>query len=336
MDLKPLLLHRNEYHFEHAAKVRRFLAGPVPPEMVSTYATRKQLESFIARLSASLQVEPSLLTLYHGAEDALFKILSWAAIKRMPVVTTSWGWAEYMRMMQGLELSVKQTPLLSVDNAFLHPAAEFEADLHSMPQPSLVLLATPNNPTGHKVAREEVLRLARLFPQNIFLLDQVYNSFSPETFVPLTNAPNIISLGSFSKFFGLPGVRCGFAVGHVPSVQAMSLGPGPWSLELCLSALEEHDYYKRNWDLMKQASKNLQAWQSRCGYFMKTEAPFVLFRCQKGLNTSDIQGAQEQTGVQGKVIRAQEDNYVRWSLGSPRAEEKIKECLLWMEKNSSC
>lgn len=335
MDPKPLLLHRNEYHFEHAPQVRRWLAGPVPAEMISSYATRKQLESFVARLATSLQVEPAHLTLYHGAEDALFKILSWAASKRMPVLTTSWGWAEYMRMMQGLELSVSQTPLTATACAFQHPVSAFETDLRNAPQASLVLLATPNNPTGHKVPSEEILRLSRLFPQHVFLVDQVYSSFSPDTFAPLISSSNIISLGSFSKFFGLPGVRCGFALGQVPSVQSMSLGPGPWSLEVCLSALDEIEHYQHNWDLMQQASKNLQAWRSTCGKFMTTEAPFVLFRCQKGMSVSEIQSAQEKAGVQGKVIRAQDDNYVRWSLGAPQAEEKIKLCLNWLEKNSA-
>ncbi|MEN9808483.1 MAG: hypothetical protein RLZZ488_50 [Pseudomonadota bacterium] len=328
---KVLSLHRNEYYYEHSPSVRHLLAGPVAPELVSTYSTRETLDTFIKNLAAALNIPSELVTLYHGAEDALFKILSWAAGRQMTVHTTSSGWAEYMRMMQGLELEVKLTNLKATAEQYSHPTEEFELALAQEPARCLVLLASPNNPTGHEVSAEEIIRLAKRFSQHVFLIDKVYNEFSAETFAPLSRYENIISVGSFSKFFGLPGLRVGFAVGRVPAVQTMALGPSPWALQICDAALSDRDYYNSNWQHMRNTCRLLQDIQSSAGHFLKTQAPFVLFRCSELITPQAVSTAQQAVALRGKIITLQPQIEIRWSLGSPEAYQRITECIRQLE-----
>ncbi len=330
----PLSLHRNEYYFEHSPEVRKLLAGPVPAELVSTYATRETLDSFIKELATAIAVPSSLVTLYHGAEDALFKILSWAAARKMKVHTTSLGWAEYMRMMQGLELEVVQTPLIELQDKYVHPTEAFERALSAESEGALVLLASPNNPTGHDLPADEIIRLAHMFKRHLFLVDRVYTEFSKQTFAPMSQCENIIALGSFSKFFGLPGLRVGFAVGRVPSVQSMSLGPSPWALSLCLAALRTCPFYAEHWAQMQQTSAALQALTTRTGHFLKTQAPFVLFRCRKEISEDQLQSAQQKAALRGKIIRTPDKLEIRWSLGSPEAHQRITRCIQLLEDSS--
>lgn len=330
---KLLSLHRNEYYYEHSPRVRQLLAGPVAPELVSTYSTRDTLDAFIKNLAAALNIPAELVTLYHGAEDALFKILSWAAGRQMTVHTTSLGWAEYMRMMQGLELDVKLTNLRATAEQYSHPAEEFEQALATEPARCLVLLASPNNPTGHEVPADEIIRLAKRFSQHVFLIDKVYNEFSAETFAPLSRCENIISVGSFSKFFGLPGLRVGFAVGRVPAVQTMALGPSPWALQLCAAALADCEYYNANWQHMRKTCEALQNLQTPAGYFLKTQAPFVLFRCNENLTSQSVAAAQQSVALRGKIISSQPQIEIRWSLGSPEACQRITQCIRQLENH---
>ncbi|NBO37664.1 aminotransferase class I/II-fold pyridoxal phosphate-dependent enzyme [bacterium] len=326
-----LSLHRNEFHFRHGPRVHAILQGPVAAELVSSYSSRETLHAFVQAIGRALQVPSESVTLYHGAEDALFKILSWAASKGMSVQTTSWGWAEYMRMMQGLELKVLQTPLVAEDNEFHHPKKPFEEALANASEPRLVLLASPNNPTGHSVETEVILGLANRFRQHTFLIDRVYTEFSPEIFAALASAENVITLGSFSKFFGLPGLRCGFAIGNVPMVQSMALGPSPWALQVCSAALEDIEVYRLLWQQMKNTALSLKTITTPTGKFIKTTAPFVLFRCNNGLSKTAVETAQLKAGVRGKLIVAGEEIYLRWSLGSPEAEERIRKCIQALE-----
>lgn len=335
MSQKPLSLHRNEYYFEHSPRVQQLLQGPIAPEFVSTYATRENLDSFVRELASSLGVPTELVTLYHGAEDALFKILSWASSRQLTVHTTSLGWAEYMRMMQGLELEVKQTPLTEDETGYQHPREAFRTALAHEPSRALVLLASPNNPTGHDLPTEEILQLARLFPQHTFLIDRVYTEFSSTTFAPLAQAENIIAVGSFSKFFGLPGLRVGYAVGRVPTVQSMALGPSPWALEICRAALSDCAYYKTHWDEMRSTSSALQKLKTNAGHFLATTAPFVLFRCHSRLTDTDIEQAQREVQLRGKTLLNQGKKEIRWSLGSPEAYQRIVQCIKKLESRLS-
>lgn len=332
---KALSLHRNEYYFEHSQKVRAVLDGPVPAEAVSTYARRDLLDSFVQELSSKLDVPCERVNLYHGAEDALFKILSWASGRQLTVHTTSLGWAEYMRMMQGFEIEVRQTPLIALEDHYEHPTDAFEKALADEQARALVLLASPNNPTGHDPTPEEIIRLANRFPHHVFLVDRVYTEFARETFASLSRCENVITLGSFSKFFGLPGLRVGFAIGKVPGLQSMALGPGSWALQICKAALDDCDYYRANWNLMAKMAVELQKIHTPAGRFMKTKAPFVLFRCCKNTREEDVRSAQSQAGVVGKIIFHGPEMLVRWSLGSPEAFQRISDCIHHLEKRTS-
>jgi histidinol-phosphate/aromatic aminotransferase/cobyric acid decarboxylase-like protein len=327
MNSDALLLHRNEYYFPHSPRVRALLENPTPAGWVSTYATRDTLDAFIQELANALELPTEHITLYHGAEDALFKILSWAAGHRMTVYTTGLGWAEYMRMMQGLELNIMQTALASSALEYSHPQKQFEQALYQAESKSLVLLASPNNPTGHDPSVAELIRLAKLFPQHIFLVDRVYTEFSKETFGPLSTCSNVITLGSFSKYFGLPGLRVGFAIGPTPAVQSMALGPSPWALHICQAALLDRDFYAKHWDIMKNVAQTLQQMESSAGQFLKTSAPFVLFRCSKNVSEEDLKWAQQHSKIVGKIITTSPSLQIRWSLGSPEAFQRISSCI---------
>lgn len=332
MGSSMLHLHRNEYHFGHSSTVASLLGGPISHPSVSSYADRETLATFVEHIATTLAVSAERITLYHGAEDALFKLLGWASGRSMRVYTTTWGWTEYMRMMQGFNLNVHQTPLKTESDRFLHPVSEFEQDLLRTTDPSLILLASPNNPTGHSIGQQELARLATTFPLHTFIIDSVYSSFGAESFSQLSEFDNVINLGSFSKFFGLPGLRCGFAVGKVPDAHAMALGPSPLSIALCGAALRDIEHYKLNWTTMQLCAKRLQgSGHSGAGRFFKTDAPFVLFQCSEKIDELKIEKAQEHSRVRGKVFTAQGALYIRWSLTSPMAEERIKECLKYLE-----
>ncbi|NBW82943.1 aminotransferase class I/II-fold pyridoxal phosphate-dependent enzyme [bacterium] len=211
----------------------------------------------------------------------------------------------------------------------------FEQALAAEPARALVLLASPNNPTGHDPTPEEIVRLATRFSHHTFLVDRVYKEFSRETFATLGSLDNIITLGSFSKFFGLPGLRVGFAIGKLPAVQSMALGPGPWALQICKAALEDCEYYRGNWKLMADIATRLQEIQTPAGRFMKTQAPFVLFRCNQRIREEDLRDAQTKSAVIGKIIFTGPEMLIRWSLGSPEAFQRISNCIQILESRLS-
>jgi histidinol-phosphate aminotransferase len=91
----------------------------------------------------------------------------------------------------------------------------------------LVLVCSPNNPTGTAVHREELERfLDRIPPHVLVVIDEAYREFVRDADVPdaidvYRSRPNVAVLRTFSKAYGLAGLRVGFAVAHEPVADAL-------------------------------------------------------------------------------------------------------------------
>ncbi len=78
----------------------------------------------------------------------------------------------------------------------------------------LILLANPNSPTGTTIAREQIVALAERAPQAAVLVDEAYFHFFGETVVDLIGrVPNLLVARTFSKAYGLAGLRLGVIAG---------------------------------------------------------------------------------------------------------------------------
>lgn len=109
--------------------------------------------------------------------------------------------------------------------------ADFRHDLPKMlaaiPHPGLIYLCNPNNPTGSITPRAEVRAfLAQVPKETAVLVDEAYFHFadSPdyETVIPLVGEyPNLIVARTFSKIYGLAGMRLGYAVAQAPMIERL-------------------------------------------------------------------------------------------------------------------
>ena len=88
----------------------------------------------------------------------------------------------------------------------------------------LVFVCNPNNPTGTAVGRDELVRFLRAVPSDVVVaLDEAYREFVTDADVPdgidlLAEFPNVVVLRTFSKAYGLAGLRVGYAVAGDPAV----------------------------------------------------------------------------------------------------------------------
>jgi histidinol-phosphate aminotransferase len=91
----------------------------------------------------------------------------------------------------------------------------------------VVLVCTPNNPTGPVVRRDELLAFLDAVPSNVLVvLDEAYREFVREPDVAdgtdlYRDRPNVVVMRTFSKAYGLAGFRVGYAIGHPPVVAAI-------------------------------------------------------------------------------------------------------------------
>ncbi len=94
----------------------------------------------------------------------------------------------------------------------------------------VIFLCTPNNPTGGRISESDLKRLLRLGLPTV--IDEAYHEFTPgESFTRLLEEfPNAIVLRTFSKAFGLAGIRLGYALAHPAVVRLLSRVKVPWNI----------------------------------------------------------------------------------------------------------
>jgi len=102
---------------------------------------------------------------------------------------------------------------------------------------SVLIVCNPNNPTGSHVGAEELLSLLRRIPGNVaIVLDEAYREFvTPakqiDTVAWLEGFPNLILLRTFSKIFGLAGLRVGYGIAAPEIVQALDKVRQPFNVD---------------------------------------------------------------------------------------------------------
>ena len=113
----------------------------------------------------------------------------------------------------------------------------FELDVRAMreaftPETKMLYLCSPNNPTGNQFELDEVEALIEEFP-GIVLVDEAYGEYADYSVVPLIGKyENLVVLRTFSKAFGLAGLRLGYAVSNVALANAVNKVPAPYAINI--------------------------------------------------------------------------------------------------------
>ena len=118
---------------------------------------------------------------------------------------------------------------------FLQFNEDFRLDLQRLGEQltgdELVFICNPNNPTGGFTPASALYQLALDHPQTVFLVDESYISFLPErSLMDFPMRDNLFVLGSFSKVYGIPGLRLGFLASSESRMAALRGRLKPWGV----------------------------------------------------------------------------------------------------------
>jgi histidinol-phosphate aminotransferase len=120
------------------------------------------------------------------------------------------------------------------------------------PQTKVIAVANPNSPSGTVATREQLLGLARRAPQAVVLVDEAYFHFHGETVMDLVGrVPNLVVARTFSKAYGLAGLRLGLLAGPAELMRWVRRVLSPYSVNLlalaCLPAALKDETYLNNY-----------------------------------------------------------------------------------------
>ena len=234
-----LRLDFNENTLECSPQVREVL-GKISAGSLTRYPEREPVEAIVA---AKLGLRAEQVALTNGVDEAihvLFETFLDEGDELLLPVPTYTMYQVYASATDARVVTVQAADDLQFP---------FEQLLKSVsPRTKVIAIANPNSPSGSVATREQLLELARRAPQAVLLVDEAYFHFYGETLVDLVGTvPNLVLARTFSKAYGLAGLRLGLLAGPAEMMRWVRRVLSPYSVNslalACLpAAMEDTEY----------------------------------------------------------------------------------------------
>lgn len=162
----------------------------------------------------------------------------------------------------------------------------------------LVFICNPNNPTGVLTASKDLLQCALANPDTTFLVDESYLSFTREESLLHYELPeNLYILCSFSKIYGIPGLRLGFIISSEDNIQKLTRQRKPWGVNRVAQIsgeflLDHGDHYQEEVVCFLEQNKNnfVQQLNKIKGVdVVPGKANFILCHLDKDISVDELQ-----------------------------------------------
>ncbi|HVW76070.1 MAG TPA: histidinol-phosphate transaminase [Alloacidobacterium sp.] len=264
----------NENTFACSPKVLEAL-GRISRADLTKYPERDPIEKLVA---SHLELKPEQVLLTNGVDEAIH-VLCQTYLENgneflLPVPTYS---------MYEVYGSSTESQIV-----FVQAAEDFSFPLEAVlakisPATKLIAIANPNSPTGRSVSRESILKVLERAPHAIVLVDEAYYHFYGQTVLDLIEkTPNLVVTRTFSKAYGLAGLRLGMLAAHESQMHWMRRVISPYSVNslalACLpAALEDEAYLKGYVEEVLEGRQKFAAALDRLGLpYWPSEANFIL------------------------------------------------------------
>ncbi|MBW2422936.1 MAG: histidinol-phosphate transaminase [Deltaproteobacteria bacterium] len=286
--------------------------------------------SLRARLAERLGVDGSHLVFGTGADEIL-ELIAKTLIGPGDEVVYGWpSFAMYPIVIQGMGGTGVAVPLRA---DFVH---DLEAMLEAItPRTRVVMVCNPNNPTGTSVGAEEFDRFVAGLPEDVVLaVDEAYFEYVrrpdfPEVIDLVRRRPGTIALRTFSKIYGLAGIRIGYGIADLELASFLERARHPFNVNrlaevAAVAALDDEEHASRTRELNASGIEYLARELGKLGIeTWPSDANFILAR-----TGADVYERLLRMGV---IVRPMKGfgltEHVRISIGLPEENERLVKAL---------
>ncbi len=272
--------------------------GLVTAQMLSRYPERGSVETQVAQF---LGRKPEEVLLTNGVDEAIHLLCETYLEAGDEVLLVVPTYAMYEIYARATGATIVKLP---AGENFAYPVEKVLQSITARTR--LIMIANPNNPTGTAVAAADLLRIANTAPDAAVLVDEAYFEFHGNTLMPQVGAiPNLFVTRTFSKVYGLAGLRIGILAGAAEQMSMVRRVGSPYSVNgaalACLpEALADTEYVSnyvsealesRARIEQEFAKLDIQYWPSQANfvlaYFGDLRVPFVKAMRERGILVRD-------------------------------------------------
>jgi histidinol-phosphate aminotransferase len=261
---------------------------------LAKYPERGQVEAKVAQ-HLGLEAEQVLLT--NGVDEAIHVLCQTFLDREDEFLFPTPTYTMYEVYGSCTDATVKTVP----------PSEDFDFPLEGLlaaitPRTRLIAIANPNSPTGRTASREQILQVLNRAPQAVVLVDEAYYHFFGQTVIDLVGqVPNLIVARTFSKAYGLAGLRLGMLAAPAGIQHWLRTVISPYSVNslalACLPAALDDDPYVQWYvgEVKAARTKMVESLRQLGVPQWPTEANFVLVKI--GPKHAEFVQAMRRRGV---------------------------------------
>ena len=285
---------------------------------------------FRSALAKHFDVEMTQVAVGNGADDLILELSMAYLEDDDEVVVSRSSFPMYDIYANAMRARLIKTPL----------TAELGIDLDAMAQAitdrtKIVYVCNPNNPTGAIVSADEVDAFIQRVPENVIIvLDEAYyemvdsDSYSDSLAYVQEGLRNVFVLRTFSKVYGLAGIRIGYGFAHPDVISTLLKIKPPFNVNVLaqaagIAALGDTDFVAQSVDANKAGRHYLYRELGRLGLsYAESHTNFILIRI--GANASNVQQGLLERGVIVRPCGGYDlPEFIRVSIGSPGQNERL-------------
>jgi histidinol-phosphate aminotransferase len=323
--LPPLEGRRSRVRLDFNENTQGF-PEQLPDFEAGELTTYPEYADLLSALAAHLQLPEEYLLITNGSDEGLF-VAAFTFVEpdvdRALVAQPTFALIpHYLQLCQAVIQEIPNRDDLSFDLQAMEAALVGGA--------KIAMWATPDNPTGASLPLERLRAWLKAFPQTLFVIDEAYFEYHRQTALPLVKEyVNLIISRTFSKAWGLAGLRLGFLAGHPQLIEWMRRVRSPYSVNaLAVRALLDFLPHARLVQEQAEALVERKAHALRVvqGLGYRTTAGAAnFFLIWAGLNSKELAAYLYQRGmlVRDRSSLPKMAGSVRVSTGTPAEMDRF-------------
>jgi len=283
-----------------------------------------------ASLSAKYGVDESQIIIGAGS-DQILEFLSRAKLTEgSSVLMSQVTFAMYEIYAKQVGAKVLRTP------SYAHKVDEF-LSLMKEHKPDIVYLCTPNNPTGDATSKEDVLSIIHAADkETLVVVDGAYMEYAiakdekyridPKDIIEFEN---VIYLGTFSKAYGLGGMRVGYGIANQNIINALYKMRPPFnisslSLAAAIEASRDEQFVEESIALHQEQIKRYESFAKERGItYIESYTNFITYLFDEDRNASEIADYLLKRGVIIRNLASYNLNAIRITVGTEKQNDRF-------------
>ncbi len=335
----PLELLRKKISFRGKFSKLASNENPLGPSPLALRALRNSLKEgnyypentcfkLREKLSENLRIPPANICVGNGSAELIY-LLGLVFLNPEDTLVTS----ECSFMMGRVVSQIMASKLVEV------PLRGFKHDLDSIleaitEETKIIYLDNPMNPIGTMVDKNEVSRfMSRIDEDVVVVFDEAYYEYAegenfPQTVEYVKEGRNVIVLRTFSKLYGLAGLRIGYCIAKEEFVKCLQQVKPPFSVnrlaqEAALAALEDEKHKKKSLEINASGKKYLtEKFKEMSVFFIPSETNFLTIDVKR-----DAKQMAEMLEKKGVIVRPltmyQKPTFIRITIGTEKENQRF-------------